>query len=91
MDQQPALAALTSLADLVTPREMERKVREYFDAGTTLVWIINPRTRSAEAFSSPGEWTRIEEDGVLEGGAILPGFEVRLRDLFARASRDGRA
>ena len=32
-----------------TRKEMDRKLQEYFAAGTTLVWYIDPRTRSAVA------------------------------------------
>lgn len=82
--------AVEVLSEGNTPREMERKVREYFEAGVAAVWIIDPRSRSAEVLSSTADRVAIGEDGALDGGTILPGFEVRLRDLFARASREKR-
>jgi Uma2 family endonuclease len=73
-----------------TPREMERKLREYFEAGVRAVWMIDPRSRSAEVYSSPAGSVLVEEDGVIDGGNILPGFTLSLRDLFKRASREKR-
>lgn len=70
-----------------TPGEMERKVREYFEAGVKAVWLIDPASRSAEVFASSTDSIRIREDGAIDGGAILPGFQVGLGNLFSRASR----
>ncbi len=67
-----------------TEREMDRKLRDYFEAGVLLVWYIEPKTRTARAYTSPVEWTEIAPDGSLLGGAVLPGFELPLAELFAR-------
>ena len=69
-----------------TPAEMRRKLREYFDAGARLVWIIDPATRSATAHTSPEQSAAIAPDGKLSGGDVLPGFEVALAALFADLS-----
>lgn len=66
-----------------TSAEMRRKLREYFDAGTRLVWVIDPATRSATAYASPEQGEAIAPDGKLTGGDVLPGFEVALVALFA--------
>jgi Uma2 family endonuclease len=71
-----------------TPGEMKRKLHDYFRSGVRLVWYIDPETRTAEIFTSPEERTVIDEQGVLDGGDVLPGFRLVLGDLFARA--DGR-
>ncbi len=68
-----------------TDQEMERKLQEYFRSGTRLVWYIEPRSRIARIFTAPEQQTTIDEDGFLSGGDILPGFELRLGDLFVRA------
>jgi len=71
-----------------TPGEMDRKVREYFEAGVLAVWLIEPASRSARIFSSPSDSFRIGEEGLIDGGTVLPGFEVRLGELFFRAGRE---
>lgn len=70
-----------------TKQEMALKLAEYFQAGTKLVWYIDARARSANIYTSPEETTTIQEDGYLLGGDVLPGFEVRLGEIFERASR----
>jgi Uma2 family endonuclease len=68
-----------------TEKEMRRKVQEYFDAGAQLVWLIDPATRTAEVFTAPDQQTHVAEDQALNGGQVLPGFVLPLRELFARA------
>ena len=69
-----------------TEAEMDRKLREYFQAGVQLVWYIEPKTRTARAYTAVGEWTEIGPDGSLLGGEVLPGFELPLARLFARVA-----
>jgi Uma2 family endonuclease len=72
-----------------TKREMQRKLEEYFETGVRLVWFIDPRTRTAEVYTSPRKSKIIPADGALDGGKVLPGFRLPLRKLFARASGEG--
>jgi Uma2 family endonuclease len=70
-----------------TVEEMERKLKEYFLAGTRLVWMIHPDTRTVRVYTSPDEWTVLEESDTLTGGDVLPGFALPLKQLFARLPR----
>jgi Uma2 family endonuclease len=63
--------------------EMWRKLQDYFTAGVRLVWYIDPRDRTAAVYTSPEQCTMFDEDGILTGGDVLPGFELPLRELFA--------
>lgn len=67
-----------------TKKEMERKRHEYFDAGVLLVWEIDPKWRSAKAFTSPRDFTAFGANGKLSAGSVLPGFTLSLKELFAR-------
>ena len=67
-----------------TRAEMDRKLRDYFQAGVRLVWYIEPKTRTARAYTAAGEWTEIGPHDLLSGGDVLPGFELPLAQLFAR-------
>ena len=67
-----------------TADEMDRKLHDYFTAGVLLVWYIDPRTRDARAYTAADAWTAIGIDDSLLGGSVLPGFELPLRQLFAR-------
>jgi Uma2 family endonuclease len=77
--------AVEVLSQSNTRREMDRKRREYFTAGVELVWYIDPPTRTAQIWTSLDDSIVIDEDGMLEGGTVLPGFRLVMRDLFARA------
>lgn len=68
-----------------TAAEMERKVRDYFETGVRLVWIIDPPTMTAQMLRSPDEAVEVPPDGSLNGGDVLPGFSLSLRELFAKA------
>ena len=70
-----------------TKAEMDRKLRDYFLAGVELVWIIDPKTQSAKAYTSPGDVQRIGKTGYLDGGTVLPGFRLSLKEIFARTKR----
>jgi len=79
--------AVEILSESNTEQEMARKLREYFAGGTRLVWYIDPATRTARAYTSPEHCQFLDEEGVLGGGDVLPGFEMRLKDLFAEVQR----
>jgi Uma2 family endonuclease len=79
--------AVEVLSESNTAAEMDRKLRDYFAAGTSVVWFIDPETRTARIFSAPDQFTSITEDEVLDGGDLLPGFSLLLRDLFTRAGQ----
>lgn len=67
--------------------EMERKVKEYFLAGTRLVWYVYPEKRTVRSFRSPTEFQDLEGDQILDGGDVLPGFEVPVKTIFELAQR----
>src|SRR5579875_2594510 len=70
-----------------TAAEMRRKVGEYFAAGARMVWLIDPRKRTARVYTSPTRQVTIAADQSLDGGDVLPGFSVRLGDLLDHGRR----
>jgi Uma2 family endonuclease len=70
-----------------TKREMERKRREYFQAGVKLVWEIDPQTRAANVYTAVDQMTPVPVGGTLDGGTVLPGFQLSLKAVFDRAER----
>ena len=65
-----------------TPGEMARKRQDYFAAGVQVVWQVDPNTRTVEVFTAPEQFTVLHEAQTLEGGTVLPGFTLPLRELF---------
>jgi len=62
--------------------EVEEKVSEYLSIGVRLVWVINPKTRSVHIYRPSREVWRLLEDDTLDGEDVLPGFGVRVKELF---------
>jgi Uma2 family endonuclease len=58
------------------------KVQDYLASGTRLVWVIDPKGRSAAVFRPDARPLLLQEDGVLDGADVLPGFSVILRDVL---------
>jgi Uma2 family endonuclease len=81
-DLAPDLA-VEILSEGNTPREMGRKLREYFLAGTTLVWLVDPATRTVTVYTAPDRTTRLTEADTLDGGDVLPGLTLPVREVFA--------
>ncbi len=77
--------AVEVLSESNTKAEIQRKLGEYFEAGTRLAWIIDPRTRTARAYTTAEQFAQMTEDDLLDGGEVLPGFELSLRQLFEEA------
>ena len=76
--------AVEVLSESNTASEMELKRKEYFLAGTQLVWEIDPESRSVEVFASSEESTLLDSEGTLDGGKVLPGFTMAIGELFAK-------
>jgi Uma2 family endonuclease len=77
--------AVEILSQTNTKREMDRKLDEYFQANTRRVWYIDPNKRSARVYTAREQFVEISGEGMLDGGDVLPGFSIKLADLFAEA------
>lgn len=66
-----------------TQREMEQKRNDFFAAGTQLFWIVYPDRQEVEVSSGPETHRTVGRDEILDGGMLLPGFSLKVADLFA--------
>ena len=66
-----------------THAEVEDKVCEWLDAGTRMVIVANPRNRTLKVYRSRTEITLLTESDELEGGDVVPGFKVKVSELFS--------
>jgi Uma2 family endonuclease len=67
-----------------TREEMARKRQEYFAAGVIRVWQVDPKKRIVDVFSAPATFTTLTEKDTLHGEPVLPGFTLKLSELFAQ-------
>lgn len=68
-------------------REMERKRREYFDAGVRLIWIVDPAAQTVAVYLPGSEPALLKPGQTLDGEPVLPGFTLDLTTLFANLTR----
>jgi Uma2 family endonuclease len=81
--------AVEVLSESNTKREMDEKLANYFEAGTSLVWYVDPESRSVRVYTSPEEFTTVPVTGTLDGGTVLPGFTLPVADIFAELAPAG--
>ena len=62
---------------------MARKLHEYFDSGVELDWFFDPPSRTVRVYSAPEKCRVLKASQTLTGGTVLPGFKVRLAEVFS--------
>ncbi len=61
--------------------DMRIKVVNYLRAGTT-VWVVSPDKKEVEVYSPVDAPKTVGIDGTIEGGEVLPGFALLVKDIF---------
>lgn len=62
--------------------DVEEKIIEWLSAGTRMVIAVNPRTRTVTVRRSLTDITVLTENDSLDGGDIVPGWTMPVKDLF---------
>jgi Uma2 family endonuclease len=63
-------------------RELRLKAEDYIRFGTKMVWLVFPDEKRIEVYV-PGEDVReLGINHTLDGGDVLPGFTLPVRDIF---------
>jgi Uma2 family endonuclease len=72
--------------EVVSPRDkfsdVEEKVFDWLAAGCRMVVLVNPRRRTATVYRSTSALFLLTENDVLDGGDVVPGWTLPLRELF---------
>ena len=63
--------------------EVNEKVARWLAAGTQLVGIIDPRRQQIAVHQAPTTVTNLTVADTLDGGNVLPGGTLPVRDIFA--------
>jgi Uma2 family endonuclease len=63
-------------------RQVLDKVGEFLQAGVRLVWVVDPKRRRAVAYRSLTDVTNLGPDDFLDGGEVIPGFRVSLKEIL---------
>jgi len=81
--------ALTIMPDLavevISPSnkaaDIRLKIRQLLEAGAAMIWIVYTDMRIVDVYTGSGV-TTLEASDTLSGGDVLPGFEIRVADIF---------
>jgi Uma2 family endonuclease len=79
--------AVEVLSDSNTLQEMEIKRRDYFAAGTRIVWQVDPDLRTIEVFIDVDQRQILKVPQSLDGGKVLPGFVLPLEEIFGQLDK----
>jgi Uma2 family endonuclease len=74
------IVSLTNTADAVA-----EKLEEYYKAGVILVWVVYPGQSKVYAYTSTTAVRVLAPGDELDGGDVLPGFRLALKDVFDKA------
>ncbi|MGH7543072.1 MAG: Uma2 family endonuclease [Gemmatimonadota bacterium] len=75
--------AVEILSPSNTLSEIHDKVSDYLDAGTRLVWVVEPRGRTVTVYRSRDDIRILTSSQEIEGGDVLPGFRTPVSEFFA--------
>jgi Uma2 family endonuclease len=74
--------AVEVLSPSNTPAAMHSKVADYLAAGTRRVWVVDPEAQTVTVYASLLGPHRLGEEETLEGDDVVPGFRVRVGEIF---------
>jgi Uma2 family endonuclease len=74
--------AVEILSPSNTVSEVHDKVLDYLDAGTDLVWVVDPDSRTVMVYRSRSEIRLLRAGEEIDGADVLPGFRCRVAELF---------
>ncbi len=60
----------------------EERVRSWLDAGTRMVVVVDPWKRRVTVYHSRDDIRVLGEDDVLDGGDVVPGWTLPVKNLF---------
>ena len=65
-----------------TYSEVQEKVFDWLEAGTRMVVVVDPRKRAVTVYRSLTEITVLTENEILDGGDVVPGWSMPVRNIF---------
>jgi Uma2 family endonuclease len=65
-----------------TYAEVQEKVFDWLEAGTKMVILVMPRKRAVTVYRSLTDIIMLTEHDMLDGGGVVPGWKIPVRELF---------
>jgi Uma2 family endonuclease len=64
------------------PRKVAHKISTYL-AANVIVWLLDPEVQTVDIHTPGQSVMRLGIDDTLDGGTVLPGFQVAVKTLFS--------
>lgn len=74
--------AVEILSPSMTRRELDERLKDFFESGSKLAWVIDPQREMIEICRSATQRRLLGPGGSLDGEEVLPGFQYAVADLF---------
>lgn len=72
--------------EVVSPTDILLRVEEkafaYLEAGTQLVWVLKPRSKTVTVYRSETDITLLTRNDILTGEEVIKGFSCQVAELF---------
>jgi Uma2 family endonuclease len=65
-----------------TVYDMDEKLADYRSAGIPLIWVVHPNVRTVRVYRPGQPDVEFTDRDELTGDPVLPGFRVKVADLF---------
>jgi len=77
-------AIILNVEDRMSYMTLHRQIDEAFERGVKLLWVIHSDLRLIDVHTSADRksWRMLQEQHVLDGSDIIPGFSLPVADLF---------
>jgi Uma2 family endonuclease len=72
------------ISDNEEKNHVSRKIREYFNAGVKVFWIISPEFDMVEVYTSPKDVRICIGEDVCSATLAIDGFEITAADVFRK-------
>ena len=72
--------------EVISPSDVHsrvtRKALDYLDAGTRLVWVLDPVAKAVTVYRSKSDIETLTHEATLTGENVVPGFTCPVGQLF---------
>ena len=72
------------ISDNEEKNHVSRKIREYFNAGVKVFWIISPEFQMVEVYTSPKDVRICTDKDICSAASVIDGFELSAADIFQK-------
>jgi Uma2 family endonuclease len=63
-------------------RILKKKINQYFTDGTRMAWVVHPRKRCITVYHAPTSADILTTSDVLDGEHVVPGFALKISQIF---------